>query len=441
MSSLLAIRDGLREFASCLHLNDEDLPGIFETNLLNASASLEDNVAEEFSLAMAKRAVALRLASKVLVGDPSPDSMAHAIEAFGALIAGLRRELGQRPSAAEWNFARQVAGIAQHLCTPRPPENPQFAELPRMLGQSDWLRARMRTHAAAAGIEFSTCPASAGLHREQAKRWLRRSAVPTDARLCATLEQLLGAVENRARQVWFLRQSAQGEHPLPRMYVLAHAELFPDLHSPISETRLTLEVAKLKSLALDLRLPDLALCFDSTEWMAQYALSFLLPPAPGEWAVRSASHLRRLLHGRISRWYSCPFDHRIEPLEMAATVLRAGRPLFYEHVAAHALLEYSLLQCVSFSRQSAASWLQVQSGLENEFETLFDAYLLCLLHYPRLRSPEGWCRYLGALDTLHYGGPPDAEFQEFRHGFFARRGLQSSIEILYRTTQSHSAIN
>lgn len=441
MSSLLAIRDGLREYAAGLRLESQDLPQVFETTLVDASAVLADHVAAEFSMTLAKRAVALRLASKMLLEDPSPDSMARALEEFGGLIAGLRNEMRKRPSTAEWNFARQFAGIADHLTSPRPGENPSFSELPRMLEESDWVKARFRQHARAAGIDVHDTPASLGFHRGHARRWVRKTSSRTDGRLCVVLENMMQAVESRARQVWFLRRSADGEVSLPRMYVFAHAELFPDLHSTISEPGLALEIAKLKGLALGLQLQDFALCFDVPDWLAQYALNYLLPPAPGEWSVRTSSNLGRLLRGRVSHWYFHPFNHHIEPLEVVGTVLRLGRPPFYERVAAHAILEYSLLQGVSFSRQAAASWLEVQAGLEREFQMLFDAYLLRVLHYPRLRSPAGWRDYLGALDLLHDGGTPDPEFLEFRHSFLGRRGLQSSIEILYRTTESHSAVN
>jgi hypothetical protein len=441
MRSLLGIRDALSRYASGLHLEEDDLPTTFETDLADISAAIAEDVAAEFSLPLAKRAVALRLATKVLVEDPSPDSMAFAVAEFGALLAGLRTEMRARSNVAEWCFAHQFVQISDHLTAPRPEENPAFAELPRMLMSCDWVQQRLCDHAASAGLNLDDTPVASGFHQGLARKWMRKVTKRREGRLYAAVDDLTGAAEHRARQIWFLRRSLAGEQSLPQMYVFAHTELFPDMHSPISETRLALEVAKLKGLALGLQLPDLALCFEQPEWIAQYALSYLLPPSPEGWAVRSASHLGRLLHGRVSRWYFYPFDHRIEPLEIVATVLKVGRPLFYERVAAHALLEYSLLQGVSFTHQAAASWLEVHAGLEREFQILFDAYLLRVLYYPRLRTPEGWCRYLGALDALHYGGRPDADFLEFRHGYLARRGLQSSIEILYRTTESHSSIN
>jgi hypothetical protein len=162
---------------------------------------------------------------------------------------------------------------------------------------------------------------------------------------------------------------------------------------------------------------------------------------PSDWAVRDVDALKRLLWSRLSRWYFCAFDHKLEPLEMGAAVLRIGRPLFYERVASHALLEYSLLQGIAIARQAAPFYLHAMAALEQEFTLLFDGYLLRILYYPRLKTPQGWCDYLSALQELHYGAGPSEELDAFRHVFLARRGLRSTMEILYRTIESHSAVN
>lgn len=433
MTKHSAIQQALEDFAKGLHLEEEELPAIFDVALLDASLSLED--------AAGHAAMPLREATKVLVEEPSADSMARVLRLFGTLVVDLFRDTMREPRAAEWAFARQVADLAEHIARPRPAENPGFVELPRLLLESDWLQGRLRVAAAAANLDFEQTPAARGLQRAAMKRWMKRLTRYPEGNLAMVLEHLLGGVEYRARQVWVLRRSEGEEQSLPQMYVYGHVDLFPHLHSPLSETALALEVAKLKGLAHGLQLQDLAYCFDSAEWMGQYALSFLLPPSPLDWPVHSAGDLRRLLGGRLSRWYFCPFDHRLQPLEMAATVLRIGRPLFYERVAAHALLEYSLLQGVPLARTDAGAYLEIQAGLEVEFQTLFDGYLLRLAHYPRLKNPEGWRDYLLALDALHYGGEPGEHLAEFRGEFLRRRGLESSMEVLYRAAESHSALN
>lgn len=428
-----AIQQALEEFATGLHLEEEELPTIFDAALLDAAHRVEE--------ATGSPAMPLLEATGELLREPSADSMANVLHLFGALIVELNRHVHRNGVGAEWNFARQVADLAEHIAKPRPAENQEFTDLPRLLMETDWLQRRLAHAAHSAGVDLDRTPTARALDRAAGKRWLKRLARQPEGKLCATLDHLLGGVEYRTRQVWVLRRSEAEEQSLTQMYIFGHVDLFPQFHSPLSENSFALEVAKLKGLAHGLQLQDLAYCFDSADWIAQYALSFLLPPSPTHWPVRGLSGLDRLLAGRLSRWYFCAFDHRLAPLEMAATVLRTGRPLFYERVAAHALLEYSLLQGVPLTRASAGAYLEVQAGLEIEFQSLFDGFLLRLLHYPQLRNPEGWRDYLVALDALHYDGSPSDRFLDFRRQFLHRRSLESSIEILYRATESRSALN
>jgi hypothetical protein len=402
---------------------------------------LEEQVAEEFTSAVARRAVELRQASKVLLDDPSPDAMAAVLGGFNALVVDMLDEVSPLPAACHWKLARQYSDIAANLAGPKPAENQGFRDLPRMLMDLGWVQARLEEMAAAAGVDLGRTPAGRGFSRTTAKRWMSRCNRSQEGQLCAALDHLQHGVESRLRQVWFLRRSEGEEASPPRMYLRAHADLYPGLSTSLSEARFSLEVAKLKGLALGLQLAEFALCFESAEWIANYAFSYLLPPAPCDWPIRQASQMSRLLESRLSRWYFYAFGHRLEPLEMTSGVLRIGRPLFYERIAAHALLEYSLLQGVAFSRQAAPFYVDALAVLEREFQTLFDGYLLRLLYYPRLKAPQGWCGYLSALHALHYGKQAPEELEAFRHVFLARRGLRTTLEILYRTVESHSALN
>lgn len=442
MVSLNEITDALNEFATGLHLQEEELPGVFDAGLLETSQQLEECVSAIFSVDLAKQSLGLRLATKMLVDDPSPEPMALILNEFGTLVVDMIRELRVQRDGAEWHLARQYAELSEHLSdAPKPAENQGFTELPRMLTESPWLRREFETLAQAATLNTGRTAFARGFSKTSAKRWTRKMGRTPAGRLCAALDHLQHGIEYRARQVWFLRRPTGEEASLPLIYACAHADVFPDFHHTLTEAGLALEIAKLKGLALGLQLPDFALCFDSADWMAQYALNYLMPPSPGEWAVRQAPQLEHLLRSRLARWYFCAYDHRLEPLEMTAGVLRLGRPLFYERVAAHALLEYSLLQGVAFTRASAPFYVDAMAALELEFLLLFDCYLLRLLYYPRLKAPEGWCDYLAALYALHYQGHRSEELDTFRHVFLARRGLRSALEILYRTTHNHSALN
>jgi hypothetical protein len=441
MEPFLAIRDALNQLAEGLHIEDEELSADFDESLSYTSAQVEDLVAREFSINLAKRAVALRLAAGMLTEDPSPDAMAQVLHEFGALVSEMDTEVRAQPQAAEWHLVRQFHEIAEYLGSPKPAENQGFLDLPRMLMESPWLMKCLADLSHAASVHVESTPLARGFSKGGSARWFKRATRKHAGQLCAALAHHRSSIEFRSRQVWFLRHSGGEDKTAPYYYVRAHAELFPEFRRPLNGNELALEVAKLKGLALGLQLPEFAICFDSTDWPSGYALNHLVPPVPTDWAVRHAPQLQRLLDGRLSRWYLNPFDHRLEPLEMTATVLRMGRPLFYERIAAHALLEYSLLQGIAVVRNTAPFYLEALNALEREFETLFDGYLLRLQHYPRLKTPEGWCSYLEALNALHFGGAANVELEAFRQVFLARRGLRSTQEILFRTTESHSSVN
>lgn len=441
MSGLQTIRDAIIDFASGLHLDQEELPSVFDTALLDAALILEESIARQFASSINRQSVSLRLASKILVEEPSPDSMALVLREFAYLLNELLVELKERPTAAEWFLARQYAGVAEHVGPPRPEENQDFHDLPRMLDQRNWLRQNLSSVAAEGSLDLAATPAGRGFSLDSARRWMKKAGSRVGGKLCETAEQLIGSTETRARQVWFLQRADGEERSLSQMYIFAHTELFPDLHGMLSETTLALSVAKLQGLTLGLQLGELAMCLESADWISHYALSFLVPPVPAEWPVRTPSALSRLLSGRLAKWYFFPFDHVLQPLELVGTVLRIGRPLFYERSAAHALLEYFLLQGVAFLGHGGAGYLEIQAGLEREFQTHFDGYLLRLHHYPRLKTPAGWCAYLDNLHALHFAGSFDDEFSEFRRAFLSRRGLRSPVEILFRTAEHYSSVN
>jgi hypothetical protein len=203
----------------------------------------------------------------------------------------------------------------------------------------------------------------------------------------------------------------------------------------------TAQVAQLRAIMMELRLPDIALPLETPEWLAQYAMNYLMPPAPNEWAVSSGRGLERVLEGRLARWYFYPFAHVLQPIEMVSSVLRVGRPLFYERSVAHAVAEYALLQGSSVTAAGAAQYLEIVALLEREFLILFDGYLLRDMFYPKLRAPEGWVEYLEALTALHFREHAVPGLPQFRDDFLQARGLRSPIEILYRTSSQAAPIN
>jgi len=441
VARFLAVRDSLNELAGGLRLDDEELPGYFDSGLPAVAQTLAERVGTAFSEGLHDQAQALAVTTQALLDKPAPESMMRVLEDLSQLVLEMQDELDEMPPIGELRLARLYAGVAEQMEGPKPAENQSFHELPRMLHESPWLQRELERLAGAAHLRLAKTPAGRALSPTVAKRWNKRLARHAEVQLALQLDHLRQSLEYRARQVWYLLRSGGEDRSLPVVYCWAHSDLFPKLSVPRSEYEFGLEVAKLKGLALGLQLPDLGLCFDSAEWMAQYALNYLIPPAPDFAPVREPEDLGHLLNCRLSRWYFCHFEHHLEPLEVCAGVLRVGRPLFYERVAAHALLEYSLLQGLSITRQSAPLYVDAMAMLEQEFVSLFDGYLLRLLHYPRLKTPRGWCDYLAALYDLHFGAGSNEELDAFRQLFLARRGLRSTLEVLYRTVESHGAVN
>ncbi|HWQ08590.1 MAG TPA: hypothetical protein VN436_05780, partial [Holophaga sp.] len=153
------IKDTLNEFASGLHLEEEELPGIFDAGLLETSQQLEERISVAFSVDLAKQSLGLRLATKLLVDDPSPEPMALVLSEFSALVVDMIRESRRRREGAEWHLSRQYGELAEHLSdAPKPAENQGFKELPRMLVESPWLRKEFEVLAQAADLNLGRTP-------------------------------------------------------------------------------------------------------------------------------------------------------------------------------------------------------------------------------------------------------------------------------------------
>jgi len=442
LETLARIKAALESLAGKLGLAEEDPQPVFDPEILVSAAELEEGVCRAFSLNLTKRAVALRLALSALVEESTPQMFARSLHELDRLIDEMDVELAAAPEGREWRICRQFHAVASHLAKPNPAENQSFRKLPEMLYTSPWVEQEIGRQLSAAGLSLPAHLRGKEFRRTPTQKWLDELSHAPAAALAARLDALRGDTEFRARQIWYLLRSNGEDADLPLIYGWAHDDLFPTLRRGLSSERLSAKVAELRALMLELRLPDFALCLEAPEWLAQYAMNYLMPPAPNEWAVEHGSHLLRVLSGRLARWYFYPFAHRLEPIEMAASVLRVGRPLFYERSVAHAALEYTLLEGFTFSSPNAPVYLEILAALEREFLILFDGYLLRQMSFPSLRTPEGWCEYLAALTALHYRNSAGLTLLAgYRQAYLDERGLRSPTEILYRSTRTHGSVN
>lgn len=442
MDTLARVRNALDQLVSGLGLAEEEPQAVFDPQLLICAAELEDGVCRAFPLPLVQRVVGTRLALTALVSESSPESYARVLNSLLLLCQDMASELARLPEGRVWHLCRQFHHVARHLASPASAENQSFRRMPEMLYTSSWLQQEVGRQLTSSGLSLPPHLRGKEFRRTQTQKWFDAVNLTPAGALAARLDSLRGAIESRARQIWYVLRSPEPDAALPSIYTWAHEDLFPHHHAGMSPARLTSFTASLRARMLSLGMPDIAQGLESAEWISQYALEYLMPPAPNEWAVEQSSHLTRVLHGRLARWYFFPYCHRIEPLDMVASVLRTGRPLFYERAVAHAILEYSLLQSVTVARAGAASYLGILAALERDFVTWFDGYLLRQMSYPQLRAPEGWCQYLSGLTALHFRNAAGIDgLDRFRQDFLAGRGLRSSIEILYQATQSDGPVN
>ncbi len=383
---------------------------------------------------LARHASRLYRAAMDLVDRPSPQSMSAVLSCFLNLLHHYRESLRLEPGAVFWRLAAQYSDVASNLSQPAPAENQNFEHLPEMLASLPWVTDFLLSLARAGGLTAAQQDQLASFSAPTARRLLRRAERTPEGAFLHQALRMQRALENRLRQVWLLEQFQEGEPAAVELYAAAHCSLFPAFHPSLPAARVEQEMRRLRLLTASLDLPQLAECFESPEWFAHYSLLHFTPPDPSSWAPESIAQYDRLISGRVSRWYTYPFLHTLAPMEYVATVLRLGRPLFYERAAAHALLEYVLLQPVAFDSSRLGQYLELVRVLDFQFQMLFDGFLLRDVWYARLKEPRGWCQYLDALQRLHKGEVPLEDLEPFRREFLRARGLSGIDELLCRLT-------
>jgi len=378
----------------------------------------------------------LHEAALALEAEPSPATMASLLRRFLSVLNEYRSVIRQERGAALWQLAAQYLELAEGLEQSLPGGEQSFRHLPAMVAALPWVeesldrlaaRSRLAARRAAELRSFSTQLGAA----------LQKEAEATgEGRFCAVAHRIQNQLETRLRQVWLLGEFRSREPSSLDLYAAAHAGLFPAFRPSPTPAEIRHEIARLEEAAASAGLPEIAACFESAGALAHFSLLHLMPPDPPAWAPRTMTQFDRLLMGRVSRFYLYPFLHWPQPIELAATVLRLGRPQFYERTAAQALLEYSLLQRdLSFDPDRLGHYLDAVRVLEFQFQTHFEGYLLRIYCYPSLKTPEGWCRYFDALRRLHNAEIPLPELEEFRQDFLRRRGFADFASLACRLAQ------
>ncbi len=416
------------------------MPETFDEHIVECAASLDGILAEGPNRILAHFARDLHQSAAGLAEEPSPKTMASVLSSFLTLLHNYREAMRNEPGCIFWRLAAQYGDVADNLTGPSPAENQSFESLPQMLASLPWVTEFLVRLSRAARLSAAQEDELAAFSARLANRLLRRAEQSPEGAFLAQALRIQRGLENRMRQVWLVGQLENGEPGPLELYATAHRCLFPAFQPSLASTRVEQEIQRLKNLADALELAEIALCFEGPEWLAQYSLVHFMPPDPSAWAPRFLVHYDRLLFGRVSRWYTYPFLHVLSPMEITATVLRMGRPLFYERAAAHALLEYALLQDVAFDSSRLGHYLDTIRVLDYQFRLFFEGYLLRLAFYPKLKEPRGWCEYLDALQRLHQGELPLPELHAYRREFLRARGLSGAEELLCRLSGSQGPL-
>ncbi len=357
-------------------------------------------------------AVQLDGAVSALKLQPTHENALTLIRRLEDVTVELRRELECVAAARAWYAERELRNLTGALfefCGAAP--DAQWLSLPERIDAIPVVHQRKR--------EFVRELRQAGCDR-------RGLARQDGARLAGSIEKLRNTLEYRARELWVAVRSGGGERDfsVQELYAWSWSDLLAG--ASVSAGDVERAAARCREVACRLGLGEIAEFFEPPERICQYALNYLIAPAPLYWRFDSPPRAASFLNGQISRWYFRPFRHTIRPLELLPPVLRAGRPLYYERPVAHALLQYQLVQA---HLPPSKAYFEILGVLERNFAVLFEAYLLRVACLTRLKSAEAWSGYLEGLLRIHFGEGGGAALWE--QEFTLERGLASAHQVLF----------
>jgi hypothetical protein len=358
-------------------------------------------------------AVRVDHAASVLKYSLTYDHTLELLHSLEEVTAELSRELDSSPAARAWWADRELRALTAAMF-----------DFGGTAPDQEWISLPHRIDAlpAVAGVrrEFEADLERAGCQREDLAR-------QDGARLAHACDKLGSELEYRVREFW-MASRCDGDEGADLSPAEIYSRAWTDLLAPARVTAAAVERARLRALetARQFRLTEVAEFLEGGQRVWQYALGYLIAPAPLYWRLESPARMEDFLAGQISRWYNRPFRHRLRPLELLPPVLRAGRPLLYERPVAHALVQYQLVQ---EHLTPSKVYFEMLGVLERNFAVFFEAYLLRLAWLPRLKTAEAWADYFAALLDLHSGRNPTPEV--WRTGFAAERGIRSPHQVLF----------
>jgi hypothetical protein len=426
--------EAVSELVARLRLDEEGPFAPTRESLQPAAAALCAVIAPESALA--PLAAAVHEAAGSL--DDSDDVLFRFVMTLESFAARLARDTVELPAARAWWLSSRLSLLTEgaRKFRERSPDarwdemESLLWEIPCVALAADQLRREL---VEIGGPAEGATPA---LLAEEATPFLQEHE---DALLAELLDRLLFALEARAREMWMRTcPDAASETPLD-LFAYGWACLLPNRPAGLSGVWMLDAVQGCARDADLCELPEVAEYLDPPERIAYYALSYLLPPCPDPWVLHTAGDLERLFDAQMSRWYFARFRNRPSPLDLIASVLRAGRPLYYERPLAHVLVEHRVLASWLRPDDVSGEFFAFTDCLERNFSLMLDGYLLRQLAVPRLKTPAGWKWYLESLVDLHAGRVP-GEVLASRKRFLAARGGRSPLRMLAALGESHERI-
>ena len=248
--------------------------------------------------------------------------------------------------------------------------------------------------------------------------------------LCASMWEVRPVLETQLRGAWYFTL-AQGRSvvDLTETYEAMWTTLIRGFTRPDCERA----AASASHLARSAGLEEVEAYGADPEAVFYYGLDNLLPHAPRSGELNGDGTWEPFLAQQLSRWYFRPFRRRLQPLDVVRGVLRAGRPLYYERILAHTLVEYFLVKQAWPEHRSSAAGDRLQT-LASHLELLQIGYLLGRDWSGRLKQPSDWLGYLAVLTRLHCGAT-SADLDRWRRELIAPAGMRSLHDMLDEGTR------
>jgi tetratricopeptide (TPR) repeat protein len=236
------------------------------------------------------------------------------------------------------------------------------------------------------------------------------------AGLCSTIWHTRPKMDRQMQNLWYLTHGARVFKPSyldasdqtdvddAEAYAWMWNDLLINARIFVTPEICNAAAERARTTASNAGLDDVAEWVSDSKRLMSYGLSNILPPAPMPWRLSSAVEIETFLKNELARWYFRPYRFELQPLDLIEAVVRLRRPLYYERLLAHSLLQFHLLQ-TCLSAEVEAGYLNVLVTLAKSIDVFLAGYQLRIASIPKLKGVAGWAEYLESLVRIHSENP------------------------------------